>query len=131
MQPLDEAERRREIGDLPLLFTETAELRTIGLETPLEGREGVRKFWLDYLASFQGFHTNFLHVIEGRGGVALEWIGEGVLPSGESIAYSGVTVLELENGLIRRLRTYHDAAAPQRSAPASAGASSGTSSSGG
>ena len=111
MRLLDESEEKREIGQLLALFTETAELRGPGQAEPLEGREGAKKFWLDSLAAFQTLHTSFLHVIEGRGGVALEWVAEGIETGGERVQFRGVTVLELENGLIRSLRVYQDAAA--------------------
>jgi len=118
MAALDEAERTGKTDVLVALFAEDAELRTLVLKGPFPGRDGVRKFWEAYLSAFQKVHTAFIHAIEGRGGIALEWVAQGVLPTGEPIEYEGVTVLELEEGLIRRLRSYHDTAAFVRAAPA-------------
>ncbi len=111
MKVVGEVERTKEIGPLVDLFCNVAEVQTIGREKPLEGTGGVRTFWIDYLANFREVHTDFLHVIEGKGGIALEWYSEGVLKSGEPVRYRGVSILELEGGLIKNLRHYYDSAA--------------------
>ncbi len=112
METLDVAERTGKLDDLVALFAEDAEVRSLAQDVAYKGRDGARKFWEAYLSAFGRIHSAFHHVIEGgRGGVALEWMSEGVLPSGDPIEYRGITVLELENGLIKSLRSYYDTAA--------------------
>ena len=49
-------------------------------------------------------------MIEGDGGAVLEWVSRGVLISGETVEYKGVTVLETDARRVRRCRIYYDSA---------------------
>ncbi len=118
MQVLNEAEQTGNLDALVDLFAEGAELHNLVQDAPYKGREGVRKFWEAYLSAFRKVHTDFLHAVEGRGDIALEWRAEGVLLSSDSIEFRGITVLELEEGLIKSLRTYYDTAAFVRASAA-------------
>ncbi len=110
MQALRWFEKTGELGPLMALFHEEGEALNLGRSEPVRGRDAVMGFWQDHRSMCRGLHSEFTHVIEGGGGVVLEWISRGTLPSGEPLEYKGVTVLETEGGQIRRCRTYYDSA---------------------
>jgi ketosteroid isomerase-like protein len=111
MKTLQQIETTQEIEPLVELFAEDAELSNLATPEPLRGRSGAREFWRKYLSVFDRIHSKFTHVIEGDGGVVLEWVSEGSLKQGEPFRYRGVSVLELEQGEVQRFRTYYDSAA--------------------
>jgi ketosteroid isomerase-like protein len=91
------------------LFADDAELSNY---TRTErGRDGARRFWQEYRATFGVIRLRFTAVIAGDGGVALEWESAGTLPTGSPIRYRGVSLLELGGDRVRRFRTYYDSAA--------------------
>jgi ketosteroid isomerase-like protein len=110
MRTLQRFEATAELGPLLALFHDDAEVLTLGRTEPARGPEELEGFWRDYRAAFRGIHSEFTHVIEGAGGVVLEWISRGSLTNGEPVEYKGVTVLETEAGRILRCRTYYDSA---------------------
>jgi ketosteroid isomerase-like protein len=77
--------------------------------TPLHGREGARKFWRTYRDSFEEIHSDFSKIVESDDAAMLEWTSKGRLRGDRPIDYSGVSVLELRDGKVRRFRTYFDA----------------------
>jgi len=110
MRALQGFERSGQPGPLLELFDEECEAVVLGRTEPARGPRELEAFWRDYLSGFRGVQTGFTHVVEGEGGAVLEWVARGALPNGEPVQLKGVTVLELENGRIRRLRGYHDSA---------------------
>ena len=108
---LEHAERTGDVGPLAALFSDDAELSNLVQLEPQRGREGAREFWHRYLSAFRHVHSRFTHVIEADNTVVLEWVAEGVLPSGTPLNYRGVSVLEERDGQLRRFRTYYDTAA--------------------
>jgi ketosteroid isomerase-like protein len=110
MRALQEFERTSEVGLLVGLFHEDGEVVNLGRTEPARGREEIEGFWRDYRAVFRSIRTEFTHGIEGQTGSVLEWVSRGAKANGEPVDCKGVTVLEIEAGLIRRCRTYYDSA---------------------
>jgi ketosteroid isomerase-like protein len=110
MRALRGFERSGEPGPLLTLFDEECEAVVLGRTELARGPRELEAFWRDYRSGFRGVQTTFTHVVEGDSGAVLEWVAQGALASGEPVQLRGVTVLELEDGRIRRLRGYHDSA---------------------
>lgn len=110
MEALQQAERTGDVEALVVLFSDAAEFTNLASPTPLQGGEGARHFWQQYLGVFQQIHSQFEQVIEGDGVIVLEWHSEGVLKSGTPLSYRGVSILEIRDGHIHRFRTYYDSA---------------------
>jgi len=110
MTALRELEASGDTEPLMALFSDEPEAANLGRAQPAEGRDGVRRFWQDYLDAFDGIRSEFTHVVEGEGGVVLEWVSRGKLRNGEPVEYRGVSVLELEGDRVSRFRTYYDSA---------------------
>lgn len=111
MNALQQAEQTGDIKPLVAMFTENAELSNLATPRPLQGRDGARQFWQKYLSVFKQIRSTFTNVLESNGAAVLEWTSEGALSSGEPLSYRGVSVLETDNGQVRRFRTYYDSAA--------------------
>lgn len=100
-----------QVDALAELFAEDATLSKLGNRHESSGREGARKFWLDYRAVFDDIEATFTHRVIDDQNAALEWTSEGTLHGGKSFAYTGVSVLEGTGGQISGFRTYYDTAA--------------------
>ena len=110
MHALQETERVGDAGPVVAMFAEDGEALNLGRTEPVRGREGVRRFWEEYLSSFREIRSEFTRVIEGEQGVVLEWVSRGALPDGQPVEYRGVSILEPAEGPVRRFRTYYDSA---------------------
>ena len=110
MHTLQQIEETGDVEPLVAMFTEDAELSNLAMTEPLQGHDGARRFWQKYLSVFERVRSRFTNVVEGDDTAVLEWISEGALPTGESVNYQGVSVLETDNGQVRRFRTYYDSA---------------------
>ena len=97
-------------GDLePMLalYDSASETTGPGDESPHIGREGARHFWHMYRESFQQIHSTFTNIVDaGDGTVMLEWTSAGTAHGGADVRYKGVSVVEMQDGCIRRFRTY-------------------------
>jgi ketosteroid isomerase-like protein len=110
MQTLQQIEATGDVEPLVAMFTEDAELINLAMTEPLQGRDGARRFWQKYLSVFQRVQSKFTNVVEGDSTAVLEWMSEGALSTGELLNYRGVSILETDNGQVRRFRTYYDSA---------------------
>lgn len=111
MQALQKIEQTKDVEPLVSMFSEDAELSNLATPSPLHGKEGARQFWQKYLSVFQNIRSKFNNVVETNGSAVLEWTSEGALSSGEALNYRGISVIETDNGQVRRFRTYYDSAA--------------------
>ncbi|MFB2935258.1 nuclear transport factor 2 family protein [Aerosakkonemataceae cyanobacterium BLCC-F154] len=111
MQTLQQIEENKNVEPLVSLFTENAELSNLATPSPLQGKDGARRFWQKYLSVFQQIHSKFTNVVESNGSAVLEWTSEGSLTSGEPLKYQGVSIIETVDGKVQRFRTYYDSAA--------------------
>jgi ketosteroid isomerase-like protein len=110
MAALQKAERTRDVGPLIELFDDAGETLNLGRTRPVQGREGLWRFWEDYLATFREVRSEFTHVVEGDGGTVLAWRSRGALRNGEPVESRGVSVLETDGERVRKFRTYYDSA---------------------
>lgn len=110
MQALINAENSGDVESLVDLFSDNAELSNLIFTEPLTGRDGILRFWLDYLNEFHQIASRFVSVIENDTSVVLEWESEGTVKTGEPIKYRGITLLKIKSGKIRNFRSYYDSA---------------------
>jgi ketosteroid isomerase-like protein/rubrerythrin len=90
------------------VFDDSAEISNPTHDVPRRGREGAREFWRAYRDSFEVIRSDFSRVVEADGAAMLEWTSHGRILGGRPIDYSGVSVLELQDGKVHRFRTYFD-----------------------
>ncbi|HEX6059630.1 MAG TPA: nuclear transport factor 2 family protein, partial [Gemmatimonadaceae bacterium] len=76
--------------------------------SPHYGREGARRFWRSYRDSFEEIRSDFSKVVSTDDTAMLEWTSQGTNAAGERVVYSGVSVVELRDGLVHRFRAYFD-----------------------
>jgi ketosteroid isomerase-like protein len=110
MQALQEAEQRKDPTPLVELYAEDSTTHNLAIG-PFEGREGAREFWQKYLDVFQEIRSEFYGQADDERTGVMEWIARGALASGHPIEYRGVSVIEVEDGLVTKFRTYYDSAA--------------------
>jgi ketosteroid isomerase-like protein len=104
-------EQDRDVEPMAELFAEGATLSRLDGRGPRGGEGGARQFWTEYRRAFGEISTTFTHATEGSAAVALEWTSQGTMPDGRGMDYAGVSVLDIDGGLITGLRTYYDSAA--------------------
>jgi limonene-1,2-epoxide hydrolase/rubrerythrin len=109
IEALRALEETNDLERMVSLFDKAAEISNPMEASPLRGQEGARKFWRAYRDSFEEIHSDFSRIVESDDAAMLEWTSKGVLRGDRPIDYSGVSVLELRNGKVRRFRTYFDA----------------------
>lgn len=108
MDALHGLEEEGRLDRMASMFSDEAELRSPTDERAHRGQDGVKAFWNAYQRSFDEIHSDFRNVTETEGTVMLEWTSRGRLANGSPIEYDGVTVMEHDDGRIRRFRTYFD-----------------------
>lgn len=102
-------EESGDVEAMVALHADDAEVSGPTDEQPHQGREGARRFWRMYRDSFEQVHSRFTNIVAAPDGtVVLEWTSDGRVTTGGSIAYSGVSVVQMRDGLVRRFRTYFD-----------------------
>jgi limonene-1,2-epoxide hydrolase len=107
---IDALHRLEESGNVDViasLFTDEATLAN-----PLVIHDGTeeqtaKRFWKAYRDTFSDIESTFLNVVENGNAAAIEWQSEGVI-DGQSVSYSGVSVLEFGDEQIRAFRAYFD-----------------------
>ena len=123
---LHQAEASGDPNPLAALFAADSECTNLAKEAPETGVDGARKFWGDYLKSFQQVKSEFFNVIKADDHAVLEWTSTGTLPGGKPIKYRGVSVLQYAGDKVKRFHTYYDSAAfvaaPATAEPAAPGA---------
>lgn len=107
---LNRLESDGDVDGIASLFSEGAELRNPTAVRPERGREGARRFWETYRRTFKEVHSEFRNVVESDGTAILEWRSRGRTDGGREFDYDGVSVVEFEDGRIRRFRSYYDPA---------------------
>lgn len=98
-------------GDVEALIeihTEDCEVGNVAVPRTFSGHEGLREFWTSYRDTLGGMKSEFLNVFaDEEGHAALEWNTAGKV-NGNSVSYDGVSLLEIEDGRVRRFRAYFD-----------------------
>lgn len=108
MQALRALEEANDLEGIVALFDSAAEISNPLDSAPLHGQEGARHFWQTYRNSFDEIHSDFSRVVETDGTAMIEWTSRGVMRGDRPIDYSGVSVLEMQDGKVRRFRAYFD-----------------------
>lgn len=117
MRALQEAEASNDPSPIVALYADdsTTENLSIG---PLSGVDGARDFWRRYLDVFSDIRSEFFHSSDDDRTGTMEWVARGHLASGKPIEYKGISVIEVENGKVKKFRSYYDSAAFVHEAPA-------------
>lgn len=111
IQALRTLESSRDAEPLVALYTESARVGNVIAPKKFQGPAGARQFWSEYRGTFDQVQSEFLSVIVGDGGAALEWTTEGTSTEGQTFYYAGVTLLETEGDQVIRSTAYFDPAA--------------------
>ena len=105
---LHDVETKGDVEGMVALFDDDAVIQNPRDPAPLFGREGARRFWRTYRDSFEEIHSDFSKVVATDDTAMLEWTSIGRSVAGERIVYSGVSVVEMRDGLVHRFRAYFD-----------------------
>ena len=93
------------------VFTDDAVLLRPETGQELQGTDGARKYWQQYLAQFAEVRSEFSRVRDADGMGVLEWTSRGSFPDGADLEYTGVSLLEFgEDDRVTRFATYFDTA---------------------
>ena len=100
-------ERERNAEQITALFGSESEVGNIVSPRQFSGVEGARAFWEAYRDTFGEVASSFRNVIVSDGRAALEWTTTGTA-NGRDIEYAGVSILEIEDGKVKRFMAYFD-----------------------
>ena len=101
-------ENELDLQPLAELYASDCELTDPLLHQPLEGAEGVRRFWRTYLDRFGEIRTEFTSLVDGQQGSALEWISSATASDGRPLEFAGVTLLLSKDTRITCMHVYFD-----------------------
>lgn len=92
-------------------FAEGATLLRPEVDQEVNGSDGARQYWQQYLGQFSDIASSFDR-ITGSGNLGvLEWTSTGTLAAGAAINYRGVSLLDFDDqGKVSRFATYFDTA---------------------
>lgn len=105
---LHELESGGDLDAFVAVFSDDVELHRPETRQELDGMDGARSFWQQYLATFDQISSDFSRVVDGEVGV-LEWTSTGQRAEGDPITYTGVSLLDFDDaGKVTRFATYFD-----------------------
>ena len=107
VEALRKLEENEDVEALVEMHTGDCEVGNVSVPGIFRGREGLREFWRSYRSTFGEMRSEFRNVFATEEGAALEWTTQGT-SNGDSIAYDGVSILEIEGGKVRRFMAYFD-----------------------
>ncbi len=107
IEALRKLEEDREVEALVEIHTEDCEVGNVSVRGTFDGHEGLREFWTSYRGTFGQMKSEFRNVFATEEGAALEWTTTGT-SNGDSVSYDGVSILEFEDGQVRRFMAYFD-----------------------
>ncbi len=110
IQALWTLEETKDVEPLVGLYAKDALVGNLIAPDQYSGPDGARTFWTEYRGSFDAAKSKFRNVIAGDGSAALEWTTEGTSFNGSPLSYSGVTILEIEDGKVTRSSAYFNPA---------------------
>jgi len=102
-----ELEKNENVELLVEIHTEDCEVGNVSVPETFDGHDGLREFWKEYRRTFGEIKSEFRNVIATEDRVALEWTTEGT-SNGDLVSYDGVSILEIEDGKVRRFMAYFD-----------------------
>lgn len=103
--------RHEDDGDIePLLamFTDDARIETATGTSDLRGADGARALWAQDRDVFASVSSDFHTIIVDGDHAALEWRREAEGPDGTDRSHAGVSVLDVQDGLVGRFGVYFD-----------------------
>jgi hypothetical protein len=107
VEALRKLEENEDVEALVELHTGDCEVGNVSVPGIFRGHEGLREFWRSYRSTFGEMRSEFRNVFATEEGAALEWTTQGT-SNGDSIAYDGVSILEIEGGKVHRFMAYFD-----------------------
>ncbi len=108
IEALHDVEKEGDVEGMVALFDDDAVIQNPRDPSPLSGREGARRFWRSYRDSYEEIHSDFSKIVATDDTAMLEWTSSGRNAAGERVVYSGVSVVEMRDGLVHRFRAYFD-----------------------
>ena len=107
VEALRKLEENEDVEDLVEIHTGDCEVGNVSVPGIFRGHDGLREFWSRYRRTFGEMRSEFRNVFATEEGAALEWTTQGT-SNGDSVAYDGVSILEIEGGKVRRFMAYFD-----------------------
>ena len=107
IEALRKLEEDQDVEPLVEIHTEDCEVGNVSVPGTFSGHEGLREFWTSYRGIFGEMRSEFRNVFATEEGAALEWTTTGT-SNGDSVSYDGVSILEFEDGQVRRFMAYFD-----------------------
>ena len=107
VEALRKLEEDRDVEALVEIHTEDCEVGNVSVPQTFRGHDGLREFWTNYRKTFGEMKSTFRNVFATEEGAALEWTTQGT-SNGEDVSYDGVSILEIEDGKVRRFMAYFD-----------------------
>ena len=107
VEALWELEENEDVEPLVEIHTDDCEVGNVSVPKTFRGRDGLREFWTSYRSTFGEMKSTFRNVFATEDRAALEWRTEGT-SNGDTVSYEGVSILEIEDGKVRRFRAYFD-----------------------
>ncbi len=103
---LKKLESDRDLETIVSLHSEDCEIGNVVTDKSSDAKE----FWETYRKSFDEVSSSFKNKIFSEGHAALEWTTKGTTSDGNDFEYDGVSILEIEDGKIKRFFAYFDPA---------------------
>ena len=101
-------EEDRDVEGLVAIHSEDCDVGNVAVPNTFHGHDGLREFWNNYRKTFGEMKSEFRNVFgDDAGHGVLEWTTSGEA-NGKQISYDGVSILEIEDGKIKRFRAYFD-----------------------
>jgi limonene-1,2-epoxide hydrolase len=107
---IDALHRLEETGDVDViaaLFSDDAVLSNPMTIHDQAEAGGAKAFWSGYRGAFSAIESEFINVVENDGVALLEWRSDSTF-DGQSVSYSGVSVIESDGDKIKAFRAYFD-----------------------
>ncbi len=100
-------EEDQDVEPLVGIHTDDCEVGNVSVPRTFHGHDELREFWTGYRKTFGEMKSTFRNVFAADGRAALEWTTEGT-SDGNSVSYEGVSILEIEDGKVKRFMAYFD-----------------------
>src|SRR5918994_3598970 len=102
VEALRKLEDDRDVEALVEIHTEDCDVGNVAVPKTFSGHDGLREFWTGYRDTFGEMKSEFRNVFaDDEGHAALEWTTTGTA-NGRTIEYGGGSILEIEDGKVKR-----------------------------
>ena len=110
---LHRLEEHHDLDGMVALYADESATSNPTDASPHRGPSGARRFWDAYRRSFTEIHSEFRNVVATDDVAILEWTSRGNAVEGAPVEYDGVSVVEYQDGKVKRFRAYFDPSALQ------------------